>query len=106
MKECRKYFSRHNVLTPAEAEAIQPKTEDLEAGGEAGKQGNWGKDKDAEEALSPRAVTEKGFPITKAGYEKFVEMSEEVEIVTNIPRTSKFLTTSRVMESRKFWRLR
>jgi len=72
MDKIREEFVRCEVVTAEEAKAFVPDIEnDTEDDG--GK-----KDKDAEEE-PPRAVTDKGFPVTKAGYEKFLAINLEVD---------------------------
>lgn len=62
---------RREVVTAEEARTYVPNI-----GGEAEDDGK-NKEKEVEEV--PRTVTDKGFPVTKAGFEKMVEINKEVD---------------------------
>ncbi len=73
MDKIRWAFQFDERLTAEEAKAIVPNVGDeVEGDAERSK-------KDKEDFIPPRVVTEKSFPITKAGIEKFFEINEEVD---------------------------
>ncbi|RDL36218.1 Uncharacterized protein BP5553_06830 [Venustampulla echinocandica] len=78
MDKIRGVFEQHRRLTAAETKAIVPNIGD--DAGDDGKNGDGKTDKDAEKEafVPPRVATDKGFPITKAGIERFYEINEEV----------------------------
>lgn len=79
MNDAREMFCEYEVLTAEETKAIVPDIgREVDANSKGSKK-DGEKDKDADEDLPPRVVTDKGFPITKAGYEKFIEINQEVE---------------------------
>lgn len=83
LKEIREMHVKWAGLTAEETEAIVPNVgddieneEQLEERDNAGKK-DGDKDKDGEPV--PRVVTDKGFPVTKEGLEKFFEINQELE---------------------------
>ena len=72
MDEARQKFVTAGKMTAEEAKAIVPKTRDDR---------KKKKDKNAEKGdfVPPRVVTDKGFPVTKAGMERFLEINQEVD---------------------------
>jgi hypothetical protein len=83
MNKCKEFYEKHRPLTAEEVKAIIPTIGNAEEDG--GRSGNdeeeKDKDRDTENnvAASPRVVTDEGFPVTKLGWEKFVEINEEVD---------------------------
>ncbi|RFU36323.1 hypothetical protein B7463_g116, partial [Scytalidium lignicola] len=76
MEKVRGTFVFGEMLTEEEAKAILPNIGDNVGDGDGEK-----KDKDAEkeDSVPPRVVTDKGFPVTKAGLEKFFEINQEID---------------------------
>ncbi|KIM95732.1 hypothetical protein OIDMADRAFT_148790 [Oidiodendron maius Zn] len=72
MDEARHKFVTAGMMTAEEAKAIVPNIRD---------DSKKKKDKNAEKAdfVPPRVVTDKGFPVTKAGMERFLEINQEVD---------------------------
>jgi hypothetical protein len=82
MDKIRGAFEFGKRLTAEEAKAIVPNIgDDIEDDGKESKKGGGEKDKDGEKEESgpPRVVTDKGFPVTKAGFDRFVEINQEVD---------------------------
>ena len=71
MDEARQKFVTAGTMTAEEAKAIVPNIRD----------DSKKKDKNAEKKVfvPPRVVTDKGFPVTKAGMERFLEINQEVD---------------------------
>lgn len=65
-------------LTAEERKAVVPDVEGEVDTNSKGSKKDEEKDNGAEEELPSRVVTDKGFPITKAGFEKYVEITKEV----------------------------
>lgn len=73
VEETRTFFQRRH-LTADETNAIVPEIEEDDVEDD-------GKEREEEDAkfVPPRVVADKGFPVTKAGLEKFFEINEEVD---------------------------
>jgi hypothetical protein len=81
MEECRENAMKYTSLTMEELNAIVPNIELDDEGNEIPKKKSEAQArKDAEKAafVPPRVVTDEGFPVSKAGMEKFIEITEEV----------------------------
>jgi hypothetical protein len=80
MDECREAAVKYTRLTMEEAMAIVPNIELDDDGNEIIKRSAARAKKDAEKEafVPPRVVTDEGFPVSKAGMEKFIEINQEV----------------------------
>ncbi|PQE32715.1 SAP domain-containing isoform 1 protein [Rutstroemia sp. NJR-2017a WRK4] len=81
--KCRAFYEKNRPLTAEEVKAITPTIGNAEEDSGRGEndEGPKGKDKDAENnvAAPSRVVPDKGFPVTKLGWQKFVELKREVD---------------------------
>ena len=80
-EKVREAVTKYSTLTAEEVNAIMPNIELDAEGKEIVKKSEAQAKKDAEMAafVAPRVVTDKGFPASKAGMEKFIEINQEVE---------------------------
>ncbi|PQE18140.1 SAP domain-containing isoform 2 protein [Rutstroemia sp. NJR-2017a BBW] len=81
--KCREFYEKNRPLTAEEVKAIIPTIRHTEEGGGRGENDEEpkGKDKDAKNnvAAPPRVATDKGIPVTKLGWQKFVEIKKEAD---------------------------
>jgi hypothetical protein len=81
MDKCREAAVKYTRLTMEEAKAIVPNIQLDDDGNEIIKKSATRAKKDAEKEafVPPRVVTDEGFPVSKAGMEKFIEINQEVD---------------------------
>lgn len=81
MEKVREAAIKYSLLTAKEVNAIKHNVELDDEGNEIIKKSEAQLRKEAEAAafVPPRAVTEKGFPVSKAAFQKFIEINQEIE---------------------------
>jgi hypothetical protein len=71
MDKCREFYEKNRPLTAEEVKAIIPTIGSTEEGG--------GRGENDKVAAPSRVVTDKGYPVTKLGWQKYVEIKKEVD---------------------------
>ncbi|KAF4624087.1 hypothetical protein G7Y89_g14087 [Cudoniella acicularis] len=79
IKKIRDAFQEYRELTAEETMAIVPNIEDAANGGKTGEKGDGKNAGEKKDFVAPRVVTDEGYPVTRAGFNKFVEINQEVE---------------------------
>jgi hypothetical protein len=81
MEKVREAVAKYSPLTAEEVKMITPNIELDDEGKEIIKKSEAQAKMDAEIAafVAPRVVTDKGYPVSKAGMEKFIEINQEIE---------------------------